>query len=283
MAEHLAQADPTLDEDLRLFLDPDCPLPRLYVLGPVNAKTRGTAMASRKPYWTELLTYLTTRPHGATPDEVATAFNITPAKAREYVRTVREWLGTNPRTGDKHLPDARHTPAARQRGIPVYQVQDVLEDRDLFLRLRLRGQTRGPEGIADLRAALQLVHGRPYDQLRPGGWAWMLEEHRLDEEMKIAITDVAHILTTHALHEGDLRQARLAAETALLAAPDEEITKLSLAAVIHAEGDPDHANQLIRDDICNRTDDDQTPVDLPARTKQILTDHDWPARASTAC
>ena len=116
----------------------------------MGARTRGKAIAERKAYMTAVLAYLATRPNGATPEELADAMGITPAKAREYARIVREWLGTNPRTGDKHLPDARQAPAARTRGVAVYQVQDLLVDADLFRRLRARGQSLGTDGIADL-------------------------------------------------------------------------------------------------------------------------------------
>ena len=133
---------------------------------------------------------------------------ITPAKAREYARIVREWLGTNPRTGDKHLPDARQAPAARTRGVAVYQVQDLLVDADLFRRLRARGQSLGADGIPDLIAALDLVQGQPFSQLRPGAWAWLFDGDRLDQHLTCAIVDVAHLVTTHALHEGDNDTAR---------------------------------------------------------------------------
>ncbi len=111
-------ADPHLDSDVREWFSSSRSLPRLQLLGPVKAKTRGTALTKRKPFMTELLSYIALHPHGVTPPaQVADAFGITAAKAREYVRVVREWLGTNPpRTGEPHLPDARYGPAAMRRG-----------------------------------------------------------------------------------------------------------------------------------------------------------------------
>jgi hypothetical protein len=229
---------------------------------------------------TEVLTFIALHPHGATPGEVADAFDITAAKTREYVRIVREWLGTNPRTGEPHLPDARNAAGSLTRGTPVYEVVDMLVDLDLFRRLRARGQARGAEGIDDLRTALRLVEGRPFDfppQRRlGGGWTWLAEGDRLDEHAAVAVVDVAHLVTTQALAAGDLRTARLAAETAAMAAPHEEITRLDLAAVASAEGSHAEARRIIRDEVCNRTDDDGAPPELPARTEEILKHReDW--------
>ena len=269
------QADPTLDDELAMWFHPDSALPKLHLLGPVHATTRGKPLTKRKPYMTELLTFIALRRLGATPEEVADTFTITTPKARDYVLTIRQWLGTNPRTGQPHLPDARTAPAAQIRGVPVYQIIDLLIDIDLFRRLRVRGQTRGPAGIGDLRTALTLVQGRPFhypiDREAGGGWTWLHNGDRLDEHMTVAIVDVAHTVTTHALATGDLPTARLAAETAALAAPHEEIPRLDLAAVAAAEGHHAEAQRIIRDDICNRTDDDGPPPQLSTRTAQILT------------
>ncbi|KGN41895.1 LysM peptidoglycan-binding domain-containing protein [Knoellia aerolata] len=275
-------ADPTLDDDLERWHSDACDLPRLTFLGPVTARTRGAALAKRKPYFTELLAYLVTRRHGATPDEVADTFNISQTKARDYVNTVRDWLGTNPRTGDKHLPDARKAPLAQTRGTSVYQVLDALVDADLFRRLRARGEARGAEGIDDLCAALRLVQGRPFESLRKGGWYWLSEGDRLDQHMVCAVVDVAHLVTTHSLRKGDLKRARLAAETAALAAPDEEIPRLDLAAVAAAEGHPNEAGRILRDEILNRTDDDGPPAELSERTQQIIAGRDWQKHSQQA-
>ncbi len=279
VAAAISRADPGLDVDLAAWHSPDCPLPRLTLLGPVGARTRGKAVTKRKPYWTEVLAFLALRRHGATPAELADAFGLTNAKAREYVRIVRDWLGTNPRTGTLHLPHAQDAPSAITRGIGVYEVADVLVDVDLFRRLRLRAQARGPEGIEDLVAALRLVQGRPFDRLREGGWSWLTDGDRLDHHMVSAVVDVAHLVTAHALQVGDLSLARWATEAAVLAAPYEEIPKLDLAAIAQAEGRPERAASILRDEVTDRCDsDDGAPDDLPARSSEILAVTNWPPR-----
>ncbi|WP_338752172.1 LysM peptidoglycan-binding domain-containing protein [Janibacter alittae] len=282
ISQAVREADPSLDEDLDAWWSPDCPLPRLSLLGPVTARTRGSAVTKRKAYYTEMLAYLATRATGATPNELAEAFGITPAKTRDYVRIVRDWLGTNPNTGAPHLPDARKAPAAQARGQGVYEVLDVLVDADLFRRLRARGEAQGPAGIEDLDAALRLVNGRPFDALRPGGWYWLSEGDRLDQHMICAIVDVAHLVTTFALQAGDLKRARLAAETAALAAPEEEIPRLDLAAVADAEGHGSQADRILADEVFNRSDDQGAPPELPARTQQVVSGKDWAERARSA-
>lgn len=232
-------------------------------------------MIDRKPYMTALLTFIALKPHGATPEEVARTFNITTGKAREYVRKVRNWLGENPRTHARHLPYAKDAPGTQICTTPVYQVIDLLIDIDIFRRLRARGQARGgPDGIADLTTALRLVQGRPFDYPiqndNERNWTWLIDGDRIDQHIAVAIVDVAHIVTTHALAAGDLATARTAAETALAAAPDEDTPRLDLAAVAQAEGNHAEAQHIIRDDICDRTDDDGPPPELADRTQHVL-------------
>jgi hypothetical protein len=157
---------------------------------------------------------------------------------------------------------------------------DLLVDVDLFRRLRVRGQARGADGIEDLRTALRLVEGRPFDapvQRRAGGgWTWLVDGDRLDEHAMVAVVDVAHLTVTHALSVGDLTVARVAAETAAMAAPYEEIPRLDLAAVASAEGRHGEARRIIREEVANRTDDEAAPPELAARTEEILTQRpDW--------
>lgn len=116
--------------------------------------------------------------------------------------------------------------------------------------------------------------GRPFDapvQRRVGGgWTWLVDGDRLDEHAVVAVVDVAHLVVTHALASGDLAAARMAAETAAMAAPFEEIPRLDLAAVATAEGRHAEARRIVRDEIANRSDDDGAPPDLVGRTEEIL-------------
>ena len=277
------QADPDLDSDLAAWISKDCPLPRLTLLGPVDARTHGNATAAikRKPYYVELLAFLALRPRGATTDEILDAFSITKNRARVDLTALRSWLGRNPRTGHDHLPDARTTRAAAERGAAAYQVEGVLCDVDLFRRLRARGQARGSVGLDDLTAALRLVAGEPFSELRESGWAWLLEGDRIDQVMASAIVDVAHLVTTHALAAGDLDLARFAAETSCNAAPYDDIGRLDLVQVASLSGQSEDAERHLIDGVFNRSDDDLGPVDLPDRTARIVRQRAWSTRPQT--
>lgn len=274
------EKDPTLDQDIADWFSPNCDRPRLILLGPVTARTHGKALAKRKPYFTELLAFLALhRKHGATREQIREAFSISDGKVRDYTNIVRDWLGPNPRTGEDHLPYADKAPAAKLTGVNVYQVDDgLLVDLDLFIRLRKRGQSRGGvEGVADLCTALELVgEAQPFSQLREEGWAWLANEpDRVDLMAGGWIADVALIVVTEALATGDLVKARSAAYVANRADPDGESTRLCLAHVMKAEGDQLEADRILREEICNRSDDGDAPMELSERTKTIISTHGW--------
>jgi hypothetical protein len=275
---HVEESDPTLDDDIAAWFSTDCARPRLSLLGPITARTQGKPISDRKPYFTELLAFLALRRrHGVTRDVICDAFGIEPGVVRNYIKIVRYWLGKNPRTGEWYLPHADKSPAARTRGVNVYQVDlDLLVDLALFKRLKLRGQARGgAEGQRDLITALELVKGRPFSQQRESGWNWLAEGHRHDHDITMAIADAAFTVATYHLEKGELLQARAAAELAVLAAPYEEATRLCLVRVSEAEGDHREAERILRDEVCNRSDDGGAPTELSDRTKTIIGDKRW--------
>jgi hypothetical protein len=263
-----------LDEALASWRDPQCPLPRLTLLGPVELRAHGQT-PQRIPYYTEVAAYLASRDHGAQIDQVAEAFGVKNETAASRLKDLRQWLGTNPRTGEMHLPDARKSKASRERGVSVYEIEDMLVDADLFQQLHLRGQARGGEaGIADLEAALELVIGEPYSQQRTGGYAW-LRDNPVDEYLKVAVEKVAHTVASWALERGELDRAERAARVALEAMPYAEVPRLDLAAVLEARGSKAAAERLLREEVCNRDDDGNGPLDLSERTEQIRRRREW--------
>ncbi len=227
-------ADPDLDADLARWRD-DPDTPKLSVLGPLTARVgrngQPSVIAKRRAFYTEMLAYLATRTNGATTEEVAEAFELSTNRVRKDISVLRTWLGTNPRTNARHLPDANQTQASKRRGQGAYEIEGLLLDADLFRRLRARGEARGGEaGIGDLRAALDLVRGQPFGGLKGGGRPWLADGPRLDQQLVCAIVDVAHVVATHDLARGDHANAEAIAQRAAQAAPDERIPVLDLAA-----------------------------------------------------
>ena len=194
-----------LASDLAAWWAPETYRPRLSVLGPVHARTRGKALVRRRPYYTELFAYLVLRPRGATVDEIAEDFNLSPARVRTDMKILRDWLGTDPRTGNSYLPNARTSPAASRRGVAVYQLDGALCDWDLFERLVSSAKNKsGPERVADLQTALDLVAGRPFDQVRPAGWGWLFESDRVDLHAAKATSDIAvDLVAYHRAHQDE--------------------------------------------------------------------------------
>ena len=218
-----------LAADLAAWRAPDTHRPRLSVLGPVHARTRGKALARRRPYYTELFAYLALRPRGATVDEIAEDFNLTPARVRTDMKILRDWLGTDPRTGNAYLPDARTSPAASRRGVAVYQLDGALCDWDLFERLLSTAKDKsGGERVADLQTALDLVAGRPFDQVRPAGWGWLFEGDRVDLHAAKATCDVAVDLVAY--HRAHQDEEGLDRATSTLAKIDPEKAREAMTA-----------------------------------------------------
>ncbi|MBF4768618.1 LysM peptidoglycan-binding domain-containing protein [Nocardioides agariphilus] len=269
--------DPGLDEDLARWESPTLSSAKVTLLGPVSARTTGDtkATAHRRPFYVELLAYLALHPNGVSGADVAVAFAIRPERVRVDMSQLRRWLGTDPGTGEPYLPKAE---PGRDPGSPaLYKLERVQCDVDLFRRLRARGQSRGADGIDDLIAALRLVSGEPFSDLRKDHWNWLLEGDRWDHIMTSAVVDVGHIVTTHALATGDRDLALWAAQVAYTASPYDEVAQLDMIQAEKATGDSEQADQDLTDRVFNRRDDELPPIDLPDRTAQVAHDKNWGA------
>lgn len=274
--ERVESVDPDLDADVAQWWAESSDRPRLQVLGKVKVRLGRTGQAikaaNRAGFATELVAYLHTRPRGATTADVADALGISAERVRKDASLVRGWLGINPATGEPFLPPASR--AGKQRGgAGVYVVEDLLCDADLFRRLRLRGEARGADGLDDLKTALRLVHGAPYDGIRAKGGVW-LADNRLDQHLLCAVVDVAHTVSTILLAGGQLDQARAAAELAALTAPDETTPQLDLAAIANREGNPEEAAAIAKAVVIGGRVGEPR-ADLSDRAEAILRTHRW--------
>ena len=267
--------DPGLDRDLADWCDPACARPKVRLLGPVTVTAQGS-LPERNPrlLWnTEIVAYLATRTGGVSVEHYGT--DMWPddpdiagkTKARQSISIVRHWLGINERTGREYLPKGVVA------GLPSpYRLEDGLLDAELFRRLRLRGTARGADGIADLRAALDLVLGIPFSERRPEGYGW-LAENPLDHVYAGMIVDVAHIVATHHLAAGEPELAVSAAQVALRAGSSEDVPLLDLVAACDAQDNCAEADAYIKRILANH--DAEVEADLPPRTAEVLHRRQW--------
>lgn len=248
-----------LDRDVADWHDPECRRPKLRLLGPVCLTAHGQLP---KPGWggicTEAIAYLALHPRGVSADQFAADlwpdrdYDSTSRYVQNIASAARKWLGTDPLTGDTHMP------WLSKSDVDSYRVAGLLVDADLFRQLRARGTARGADGSPDLVAALELVSGRPLDGLRRAGYSWLEPgEDTLYEGM---IEEVAHIVATHALADDDSRRARWASEIVLAIDATNERALCDLATSYMIDGaqpELDATVQRLRDldDLSDRTYD----------------------------
>jgi hypothetical protein len=271
----IRDADPTLDADLEAWFGPQGHRPKLAVLGHMTVRVaagqENDDTARRRPYYMELVAYLASRENGATTDELRKAFDANGDRIRRDLATVRGWLGSDPATHESYLPAAVQVPTANGRTTGHYELRGLLYDADLFMRLRVRGQAGGPQGIEDFMRALSLVNGRPYEDIRKKGGIW-LSEHREDQNLLVAVVDTAHLAATMAMQTKDYARARRAAQVATVAAPDEEVPKLDLAEAAKGEGELGESAEVIRS-VLDQADSDG-PLAPSGRTIELLPAYD---------
>lgn len=276
------QADPSLDEDLRLWHDPGSGIAKLTVLGPVNISACAGAPSNlRRDRVVEVVAYLACRPQGVSTEQwIAQMWpgeaGVPDSRPRAYANSARHWLGKDPRTGQDYLPRATEG----QGKVGSYRLRGVLIDADLFRRLRLRASARGADGLADLEAALTLVSGEPLSRLRASGGAWLVDTP-VQHHYTAMVVDVAHLVATAHLAVGDPAGAERAAQVSLLTGSRDDVALLDLVAVHDAAGEHTQADRYVARILANH--DADVEEDLPPRTYEVLRRRQWlPTRDARA-
>jgi hypothetical protein len=269
--------DPNLDHDLVDWFDKSSPRPKVHLLGPVDvtAPNGGDPQALNNLAGTiSFIAYLACQERGVTGERAAEACGwATQKTVQNRATNARFLLGTRP-DGTDWLPDASTSDGAR-RGTPTYELvrgtDGVLVDVDLFVRLRFRAQKRGDKGCEeDLVTALSLVEGAPFEAATDRRFPWLFKGQRHDDIMVAAIHDVAHVLATRAIADGRTDLVRLACEAARKANPHSDDAWLDLAAATEVEAGREAADDLVREQVVDRFDED-----LPPRTEAVLDQRDW--------
>ena len=274
--------DPMLDQDVADWFDESSPRPKVHLLGPVEVTSLngGDPTAIDNAGGTiSFIAYLACQDRGVTGERAAAACGWKTQKTVQNRATnARYLLGTRP-DGSDWLPDASMSDGARRGTSPTYELDrgigGVLNSADLFVRLRLRAQKRGDNGCEeDLVTALSLVTGAPFEAATEHRFKWLFKpgQQRHDEILVGAIHDAAHVLATRAVAEGRTDLVRLACDAARKASPHSDVAWLDLAAATEAESGRAAADELVREQVLDRFDED-----LPPRTEAVLDRRDWAA------
>lgn len=267
-----------LDADLAAWADLECPRPKVQLLGPVEVRAQGKLPADkpRRAWNCEVVAFLASRPQGVTAAEFGTAMwphdpDIEgKTKLRQSISIARKWLGMNSETGREHIPSNPGVPGQ------LYRLEGALVDAELFRRLRIRGAARGQEGILDLQAALGLVSGPPFHQLRVGSYSW-LADTPLHHEYTAMIADTAHTVAVHFHAVGDPLQAAEAAKVALLAGGPTDAALLDLVEACYAMGQDGEAARWLQELMVKH--DAEVEEELPRRTYDVLLRKGWLGKA----
>ncbi|WP_411138996.1 BTAD domain-containing putative transcriptional regulator [Streptomyces sp. C10] len=238
--------------------------PAVRMLGPVDIEgARGSIESKRKRTCIELAAWLVLHPnldHHAV-DEAMWPGRDTARKYRNAtVSRLRTWLGTD-EDGTPFFPPIATTSDARYALAPA-----VDSDWHHFQRLTAAAAENpgGPQAAAQLRAALELVRGRPFSGVNSRRYAWA--EHQA-QDMISAIVDAAADLAEHCLAQGDPRGALWAATKGLDAAPEMENLYRILFRTYAALGDWDALERAAEKlDTLNM----ELGVDMEEATAEIL-------------
>jgi DNA-binding SARP family transcriptional activator len=254
--------DPTLDADLAAYHDTSrTGIVRVCLLGPPAVVAPGPLAPNRRATCTEIVTYLATHPRGVDITDLETAIwpqGVKASTRHQALARTRAWLGQNEQ-GEPNLPT---TSGGQLRLAPT-----VLIDWELFTRLVRRADHRPKGRATDLRAALRLVQGKPFENLPSGRYGW-LAENLLEQHIPSAIVDAAHHLAELLLEQGDNAGAQQIAQTALTVDQYDERTWRDLLRVAAAEGNLLGVAKL-RDQLRELLGDDDED-DLAPETSELL-------------
>ncbi|MEU6175863.1 LysM peptidoglycan-binding domain-containing protein [Streptantibioticus parmotrematis] len=198
----------------------------IRVLGPVEVTgADGTIDSRYRRTATELAAWMVLHPgsdHHALDEAIWPGKTVSRGTRNPAISRLRSWLGTN-KAGQDHLPKIATNPDARYRLAPSARC-----DWLLFQQLIATGSDD------NLRAALELVRGRPFAGVPARHYVWA---EPLVQEMIAATVDAAADLGASRLEMCDPRGALWAANKGLDAAPEMEVLHRIAFRAHHALGD----------------------------------------------
>lgn len=222
--------------------DPAVPPVEVRVLGPVDVVGASAPFPRRKAL--EFAAYLATHPRGVEADTIANALWPDRLVSQRTLHTTasmaRGTLGS-----DEH----GHPRLARATTDGLYRLgAEVGLDWARFGDLVARaGELEGEARISRLRAALDLVRGRPFTV--PGGEFLWAHAEALASAAVADVADAAHRLACLYVEEGDVRGAWWATQQGLLASPGNEQLHRDRMRAADAAGNPDGVEEVM-DELC---------------------------------
>ncbi|NUS15635.1 MAG: LysM peptidoglycan-binding domain-containing protein [Streptomyces sp.] len=220
--------------------------PLIRVLGPVDViGVKGTTDSKYLRTVTEIAAWMVLHPgldHHALDEAIWPGRDVSRKTRNPWISRLRALLGSAA-DGTKYLPAIATTDDARYR-----LAEQVTSDWQLFQDLAAKGFASSGDQADDLlRAALDLVRGRPFSAIPPRRYIWA--EHPA-QDMIAAIVDVAAVLGERRLALADPRGALWATTKGLDVAPEAEhlyrITFRAHAALGDHEGLDRAASHLER-------------------------------------
>ena len=211
--------------------------PRVLVLGrPLVVGHDGGVGTKRERRLTEIVAYLALHPGASTEaiDEIlGRGRRVTASTRNAYISRARAWLGRAP-DGAPYLPILTARDSYRLH--PA-----VRTDWDDFRELLRAGVQADIGGAPALRAALDLVRGRPFADALVGTYDWA---EPLVHQMIDQIVDAAHLYTV-LVGEVDYRSVREALAIALSVDPCNEMLHRDAIAAAHNAGDSAEVDRLV--------------------------------------
>ncbi|MDQ6782954.1 MAG: bacterial transcriptional activator domain-containing protein [Actinomycetota bacterium] len=206
------------------------------VLGPVEVNGAGEF---RRPHAKEAAVYLAMHPRGVAEHQLDEAIwperHLVKATTRDpVVSATRTALG-----GPDRMPHAQGQGPDKR-----YRITDrVGSDWQRFCALHAHG--RQARAIGPLRAALDLVRGRPFADVVAGpGYGWLHLEGHL-HHMEAEVVDAADLAGELFLEQGDPVAARWATNRGLAVSPYAERLWVRLMAVADALGEAQEVEHIL--------------------------------------
>jgi hypothetical protein len=219
----LAEEPDDLDTAVSAFLTGTGPA--VSVMGPITVRASGPLETKRLLLSTEIVVYVAM--HGRRvqhlhrlDEAIWPGQPVRVATRTEAIARTRKWLGADT-DGELYLPPGF--------GDGLTLSEDVLVDWDLFERLVARGRDE------DLRLALRLVQGKPFEAIPYGRYGWLAALY-LEQDIPVAVIDAAHTLAGNCLRRGDYAGVRDATRIAQLVDPYDERPWRDRIQAEHASG-----------------------------------------------